>query len=275
MGRRGWSTVATPAGWYEIIRGPRPPSVQCPKGQGKGKIPEVPQVSVVRGGRWRQGVPQHVRQTETVRARRNLDEVRGGRFQQDHQVTVSSGSSWIPPVAEQIEQTQKFIERAKKRVLVAEEYLQWAEEWKVECEKELSEAEERLSRLRFEADRPMAPVPVSVTEVQRLQQQFAEAQAQLHQQGSASVTAGRAKRPRRREDFMRSCAEEVIEWISDRQVDIQEEIAKGNAAEVARLSSLVVQAATSLQPVHTSMVAEFVSAPGTSSGAVTGSSMIQ
>ena len=36
MVRRGWSAVATPAGWYEIIRGPRPPSVQWPKGKGKG-----------------------------------------------------------------------------------------------------------------------------------------------------------------------------------------------------------------------------------------------
>ena len=54
MGRRGWSAVSTPAGWYEVIRGPRPPSVQWLKGQGKGKgkIPEVPQVPVVRGGRW-------------------------------------------------------------------------------------------------------------------------------------------------------------------------------------------------------------------------------
>ena len=43
MGRRGWSAVSTPAGWYEVIRAPRPPSVQWPKGQGKGKgkIPEV------------------------------------------------------------------------------------------------------------------------------------------------------------------------------------------------------------------------------------------
>ena len=38
------------------------------------------------------------------------------------------------------------------------------------------------------------------------------------------------------------------------------EIARGNAAEVARLSSLVVQAATSLQPLQLSMVAQFVSA---------------
>ena len=143
-------------------------------------------------------------------------------------------------------------------MLVAEEYVQWAQDWKVECEKELSEAKERLSRLRFEAERPIAAVPDSVTEVRRLQQQLAEAQAQLHQQGSVSSTAGPAKRPRRREDFMCSCAEEVIEWISDRQFDIQEEITKSNAAEVARLPSLVVQPATSLQPVHTSMVAQFV-----------------
>ena len=242
---------------------------------------------VVRGGRWRQGVPQHVRQSETVRVRRNPDEVRLGvstkitRLQsalavlgEDDAVERSAleaalkkaqTQAVIPPVAERIEQTQKFIERARKRVSVAEEYVQWAQEWKVECEKELSEAEERLSRLRFEAERPVAAVPDSATEVQRLQQQLAEAQAQLHQ-GSVSVTTeGPAKRPRRREDFMCSCAEEVIEWISDRQFDIQEEIKKGNATEVARLSSLVVQAATSLQPV--------LPTPETSS--VTGSSMIQ
>ena len=38
--RRGWSVIATPSGWFEVIRGPRPPAVQWPivsKGQGKGK----------------------------------------------------------------------------------------------------------------------------------------------------------------------------------------------------------------------------------------------
>ena len=42
MPRRGWSSIATPSGWYEVIRGLRPPSVQWPhvskvKDQGKGK----------------------------------------------------------------------------------------------------------------------------------------------------------------------------------------------------------------------------------------------
>ena len=39
-----WSAIAIPSGWYEVIRGPRPPSVQWPlvskgKGKGKGKQP--------------------------------------------------------------------------------------------------------------------------------------------------------------------------------------------------------------------------------------------
>ena len=45
MPRRGWSTIATPGGWFEVIRGPRPPSVQWPvaaKGTGKGKGKEKP-----------------------------------------------------------------------------------------------------------------------------------------------------------------------------------------------------------------------------------------
>ena len=45
MPRRGWTAIATPSGWYDVIRGPQPPSVQWPvstkgkgtKGQGKGK----------------------------------------------------------------------------------------------------------------------------------------------------------------------------------------------------------------------------------------------
>ena len=283
MGRRGWASVAAPAGWYEVIRGPRPPTVSWssqPKGWGKGtgKVSEVPQVSGPRG-RWRQGAPQHVRQPETFRSRRNPDEVRVGasdkitRLQsalavlgEDDETERSAlevalkkaqAQAVVPPVSEQIEHTQKFIERAKKRVVLADEYVQWAQEWKVECDKELLEAEDRLARLRVEVERP-TPVPDPATEVQRLQHQLAQAQAQLLQHGCTSVSAGStAKRPRRREDFVCSCIEEVIEWMSDRQMDIQEEIARANAAEVARLSSLVVQAATSLQPLQPSMVAQF------------------
>ena len=145
-------------------------------------------------GRWRQGAPQH------VRSRRNPDEVRVGasneitRLQsalavlgEDDKTEMSAlvapkkaqAQAVVPPVSEQIEHTQKFIERSKKRVVFAEECVQWAQDWKVECDRELLEAEERLARLLVEAERPTALVPDPATEVQRLRHQLAQAQAQL------------------------------------------------------------------------------------------------
>ena len=44
MPRRGWSTLERPAGWLQVIRGPRPPAVQWPKasrGQGHGQKPPL------------------------------------------------------------------------------------------------------------------------------------------------------------------------------------------------------------------------------------------
>ena len=66
-----------------LVRGhPWPPTAVSPvakgTGQGQGQDPRGASTAVVRGGRWRQGVPQHVRQSETVRVRRNPDEVRLG-----------------------------------------------------------------------------------------------------------------------------------------------------------------------------------------------------
>ena len=50
MPRRGWSSLPVPDGWFEVIRGPRPPSVQWPhqqKGKDKGVALSAPR------GRWR------------------------------------------------------------------------------------------------------------------------------------------------------------------------------------------------------------------------------
>ena len=49
MPRKGWSVMPTPAGWFEVIRGPRPPSVQWPPSKGKGKT-EDPSVQAVGRG---------------------------------------------------------------------------------------------------------------------------------------------------------------------------------------------------------------------------------
>ena len=287
MVRRGWSAIAAPAGWYQVIRGPRPPTVDWstqPKGKGKGngRHLQEPQAAVVRG-RWRQGPLPQVRQPGVVPDRRTPDQVWAGasskivrsqsaiaalgeddnveRSALDAALKKAQAQAVVPPVTEQIAQTEKFIERAKRRVTHAEEHVQWAQEWKVQCDKELADAEERLSRLRIEVELP-PPVPVT-TDIHRLQQQVAQLQAQLHQEQVSSTpdTDPVSKRPRKREDFMCSTTEEVMEWMHDRQVDIQTELQKENATEVARLSSLVAQAANSLQPVPISMVSQFHPTP--------------
>ena len=57
MPRKGWSVMPTPAGWFEVIRGPRPPSVQWPPSKGKGKT-EDPSAQAVARGRWQHGQTQ-------------------------------------------------------------------------------------------------------------------------------------------------------------------------------------------------------------------------
>ena len=190
------------------------------------------------------------------------DELWARSYQQDLQVAICHcssgggrrcGEEWaafkkaeaqdvVSPVPEQIAHTEKFVERVKQRVLHAEECVQWAQEWQVVWEKELKEAEEcrkaRATRIRSSSGCPTS-------------RQLAQLQAQIQQRSSSSVESDPvAKRPWRREEFRCSNAEEVMEWMHDRQMDIQEELFRGNASEVARLSSLVVQAATSLQPVE-------------------------
>ena len=59
MPRKGWSVMPTPAGWFEVIRGPRPPSVQWPPGKGKGKT-EDSSVQPAARGRWQHGLQTQV-----------------------------------------------------------------------------------------------------------------------------------------------------------------------------------------------------------------------
>ena len=52
MVRRGWRPVETPQGWFNVIRGPRPPSERWPMAQGNRQPSKVDQVG---RGRWGQG----------------------------------------------------------------------------------------------------------------------------------------------------------------------------------------------------------------------------
>ena len=64
MVRKGWSAIATPSRWYNVVRGPRPPSVQWPRHQQWGpqwSYPvQRPKVTDVKEGspskrRWQRG----------------------------------------------------------------------------------------------------------------------------------------------------------------------------------------------------------------------------
>ena len=52
MPRRGWSHLEVPSGWVQVLRGPRPKSVQWPLAKGRNSS-DVPQPH----GRWRQAQP--------------------------------------------------------------------------------------------------------------------------------------------------------------------------------------------------------------------------
>ena len=110
-------------------------------------------------GRWRREYPQQARADVPPRARLSPEEVRAGastkvsRLQaaltslgpNDHgeravlevSLRKAQQQATVPPVAEQAEQTAQFIERAKKRLSNADEWVQWAQEWRTECAKEL------------------------------------------------------------------------------------------------------------------------------------------
>ena len=62
-----------------------------------------------------------------------------------------------------------------------------------------------------------------------------------------------------REDFVPLCDEEVVRWMRDRLLDMQDATAAGNAHEMARLCQVVVSAAQEMaQMTPPSMVANVV-----------------
>ena len=115
------------------------------------------------------------------------DDLRSVAIRKDHQVTVSSGSrvggctqerasASLDSICGGANRTDPEIHRTCEETGVSRGGVRSVgTRLEVECEKELSEGEERLSRLCFEAGRPVAAIPDSVSEVQRLQQQLAEA----------------------------------------------------------------------------------------------------
>ena len=318
MVRRGWSAIPAPAGWYEIIRGPRPPSVQWPKkGKGKGNQDDVGvqhrggagipgSGARVPGGRWNRGDSQRSAKIRSLAGalaalgpedssaktelegalkRAKAQEGAPTRFDPDarvgaarervarlEQAIAAMGNCQGPeldmlitslkkaqkdaqemPLEAQIRAREAFIERSKKRI----------EQFDVERAAEvqrLEESQRRLEELRaMVLVQPIAPQPVDASaEVSRLQQMVLDLQRQL--QGPVAPLVVSPFRSRKREDYVPATEEEVLEWLADRQEDMNTALMAGNPVEAGRISGLITDATRSLRPTgaEPSMVSNMV-----------------
>ena len=259
MPRKGWMQVEVPSGWTQLIRGPRPKSVQWPKAvRISSAVPAgVPQPQHVPRGRWRQQ-EGHVRKTPETSIEAAKKRVRA--LEAALAVLMECGEHDSPeiktlqkslvaakraaqelPVGVQLAQCEQFVERAKKRLLQHDEQ-------RATLAKELSEGEARLERLRAQVSN--LPVPPQVTpaeeEISKLKEMVASMEEQRDaalQQASVKRQATASTRVTRREEFAPQCDEEMEEWMAGRHVDLQTAMTSGQLLEVARISQLMTSAA--------------------------------
>ena len=151
------------------------------------------------------------------------------------------------PLDAQIRAREAFIELSRMRIA------HYDEERAAEISR-LEESEKRLEELRaMQRAQPLPSTPVAdaSTEVARLQQMVMELQKQLHQGQHAigSLAVVSPFRIRKREDYVPATEQEVMEWMTDRQEDMNAALLSGNPSEAARISGLITEATKSLQPV--------------------------
>ena len=144
-----------------------------------------------------------------------------------------------------------FIEKARKRIVKerATEMLR------------LDETELKLEELRALHKKQAVPPPVQPHtdaggEVARNGVRIATAVAQ----GLPVAKIVSPFRIREREGFVPATEHEVMEWMSDRQEEMNATLVSGNPMEVARISGLITNATKSVQPtpVPSSMVTNTV-----------------
>ena len=250
MGRKGWSSL--PNGWVQVIRGPRPLSEKWPT------IGRTPDRKVQPRGRWRRQspdssygqpgqrfqpstrglAPEEVRQEAATKiARLEAALLTLGPEDQTEKAVLEVSlrkarqQAIVPPVADQIEHTTKFLERAKKRLSNAAEWVQWAQDWHSQCSKDITEAEERLARLQTESvfSRVSSSHPV---------QSSVEA-VQLEQERAAKRRACGEELP--------TTAQQLAEWLCNKHLELRDALELGDACIVAELTQLLAKGGAQMQ----------------------------
>ena len=186
---KGWSTVQVPDGWLQVIRGLRPQSVKWPA-QAKVRDSQVVQKPSRQPPRQERSPlqPPPLRQPsrapeavvndaigEIKSLEAAIDLLRPASVHAKPLLTALKAAqerSKVGPIQERLDSCRQIIERAKKRVLRADEVIARAVEQKAIFEAEVVQAEQRLALLQAEAVATTPPVTPEPDQVKELQTQI-------------------------------------------------------------------------------------------------------
>ena len=139
MVRKGWTHLEVPNGWVQLIRGPRPRSVQWPRASHDQKI-QQPQRQT--GGQHQPTVLKKYAKPERVEAPLHPDErmararVRVGQLEivlkavdpldpaavaLQEELVKAQSQARVPPIESRVEVAEESLARKEKRLLEAEE----------------------------------------------------------------------------------------------------------------------------------------------------------
>ena len=171
-----------PEGWVQVIRGPRPKSVQWPRAPRDGKPQQQRQPGATQQGRWRQphvqgrqGQPQAPKTgiraphpDEIAVAQERVSKLEAAlRAVGDDDDTAPNLREALKRARQQavplstpdkVAQCESFLERARKREAAARELLLQAQTELTRLSAEVVEGEQRLATLRAELERTQSPV---------------------------------------------------------------------------------------------------------------------
>ena len=137
--------------------------------------------------------------------------------------------------------SEKFLERAKKWLAIANTELQAAMKKKSQCEQEIAEAKADLARMREELS---ASGEEPKTEVQQLRAQLAEIWSR-HVRGSEEAAENiRTKAAKRRaggcaEDVLPSTEQDLACWPDVRQTELRDALDMADMESASAITSLI------------------------------------
>ena len=171
---------------------------------------------------------------------------------------VAKKAAREPLLEVQLSLCESFVSRAQKRLVAHDEAREL-------LAKELDEGERRLARLRVAVTEKVPPPPATdeESEVAALRARLAsveeERDAAMEGRPTKRVATGpqfrgettRDRPGRLREDFVPMCDEEILQWMQDRQADLQHATLTRHATEVSRLCHVMADAVTAFSKTLT------------------------